>query len=109
MQGVCKGSNIVKEVGSWISQNKPLVIGLAAGIGGLITLSLLACLWSCCMRRKHAKRKPTWPQQTWQQPGAYVARQGWFNNQSERQFRSPQHQPLPLPLPVLRQPTERWA
>src|SRR5271156_6272025 len=45
--GVCQGSTVGGEIASWIDQNKALVIGLAAGIGGFIVLGLLCCIISC--------------------------------------------------------------
>jgi hypothetical protein len=44
-------------VKSWIDDNKPLVIGLSAGIGALLVLALLSCLIRCFRRpRKQQKR-----------------------------------------------------
>ncbi|KAI9804784.1 MAG: hypothetical protein M1825_001152 [Sarcosagium campestre] len=69
--GLCEGSSAVKEISSWINRNKPLVIGLGSALGGLLLLWILACVWRCCTRRKHTRRrKPTsssWPNQNWSQ------------------------------------------
>ncbi|KAI9681381.1 MAG: hypothetical protein M1817_002664 [Caeruleum heppii] len=68
--GQCEGSNVAKEIGSWISRHKPIVIGIASAIGALILFSILGCVWRCCTRRKKSKRKvvpPVWPQQNWSQ------------------------------------------
>jgi hypothetical protein len=44
-------------VKSWIDDNKPLVIGLSAGIGALLVLAILSCLIRCFRRpRKQQKR-----------------------------------------------------
>ena len=48
--GVCKGSSAGGEIKSWIGDNKGLVIGIAAAVGGLILLGLLGCLWRRCRR-----------------------------------------------------------
>ncbi|KAF1808827.1 hypothetical protein P152DRAFT_468737 [Eremomyces bilateralis CBS 781.70] len=61
--GRCTGSSFAKEVGSWIETHKPIVIGVSCGVGGLLLLALLSCLWSCIRRRRgrSARRAPTWP------------------------------------------------
>lgn len=65
--GVCKGTSVGGEVGSWIDDNKTLVIALASAIGGLILLAILGCCCRACRRRKHGVKK-----------GAYKPRhQGW--------------------------------
>jgi hypothetical protein len=53
--GQCSGSSIGNEIGSWIDRHKPLVIGLASAIGGLIILSILGCCWRSYKRRKTRK------------------------------------------------------
>jgi len=63
--GVCQGSTVGGEIVSWIDQNKPLVIGLAAGIGSLIVLALLCCIISCFRRRGRAKKRPMRPPPGW--------------------------------------------
>lgn len=68
--GQCEGSNVGQEIGSWITRNKPIVIGIASAIGGLILFSFLGCAWRCFRRRKQPKRKAiphAWPEQTWNQ------------------------------------------
>jgi hypothetical protein len=55
IQGQCSGSSIGNEVKTWIENNKPLVIGLASGIGGLIVLSILSCCWRSYKRRRRGK------------------------------------------------------
>lgn len=49
--GQCKGSTTGGEIKSWIDDHKALVIGLGAGIGGLLVLIILTCLISCCCSR----------------------------------------------------------
>ncbi|ORY12350.1 ADAM 8 precursor [Clohesyomyces aquaticus] len=53
--GQCNGSSVAKEVQSWIDSHKPLVIGLASAIGGLILLSILGCCYRSCKRRRQRK------------------------------------------------------
>lgn len=63
--GVCQGSTVDGEIVNWIDQNKTLVIGLAAGIGSLIVLTLLCCIISCFRRRGRAKKRPMRPPPGW--------------------------------------------
>jgi hypothetical protein len=44
-------------VKSWISDNKPLVIGLGAGIGALLLLSILSCVIRCCRKPRKQERR----------------------------------------------------
>ncbi|KAE9363800.1 zincin [Stipitochalara longipes BDJ] len=44
--------------GSWLDRNRSLVIGLAAGLGGLVALLLLCCIYSSCRKRKRANVLP---------------------------------------------------
>ena len=61
-QGQCKGSTTAKEIGSWIHDNKNLVIGICCAIGGLILLSILGCIVRRCRRpRKPRRVQPTMP------------------------------------------------
>ncbi|OJD12098.1 hypothetical protein AJ78_07247 [Emergomyces pasteurianus Ep9510] len=53
--GVCEGSSFGKEVKSWIDKNKSLVIGLSAGIGGLLLISILSCIIRRCRKPRHRK------------------------------------------------------
>ncbi|KAF2748940.1 zincin, partial [Sporormia fimetaria CBS 119925] len=56
--GQCGGSSVGNEVKSWISRNKNVVIGVAAGVGGLVLILFLVCLCRCCGRsRKKRKMK----------------------------------------------------
>lgn len=53
--GICRGSSFGKEVESWISSNKGLVIGIACAVGGLLVLSIFACCINRCRRRRAPK------------------------------------------------------
>ncbi|KAI4102449.1 MAG: hypothetical protein L6R37_004388 [Teloschistes peruensis] len=51
--GQCKGSSTAKEIGNFFQEHRPIVIGVAAGVGGLLLLSIL----SCCIRRYRRPKK----------------------------------------------------
>lgn len=53
--GQCKGSSTGKVIKSWIDDHLNVVIGIAAGIGGLIVLSIIWCLINRCRRARHAR------------------------------------------------------
>lgn len=72
--GQCKGSSVGKEITSWISKNKTLVIALASVIGGLILLSILSCCVSRCRRGRRAKARKNAPP-----PPGWVGAPGWNN------------------------------
>lgn len=43
---------------SWFDRNRSLVIGLAAGLGSLVVLLLLCCIYSCCRKRNRVSALP---------------------------------------------------
>ncbi|KAL8420635.1 hypothetical protein RB594_003427 [Gaeumannomyces avenae] len=55
------GGGIVGDIGAtasnWFEQNKPLAIGLIAGIGGLIALLTVCCCISSCRRKRAVRRQ----------------------------------------------------
>ncbi|KAJ6260271.1 p45K [Drechslerella dactyloides] len=59
--GSCVGNNVLNDVRGWIQRHLPLVIGLSAGIGGLIVLSILWCCVRSCMRRMKRKKMRAHP------------------------------------------------
>lgn len=59
--GVCQGSNVVEELGDWLSNNKNIVIPVAAVVGGLILISILSCCISSWRRSRRARRVPKPP------------------------------------------------
>ncbi|KAJ2893672.1 ADAM family of metalloprotease-like protein ADM-B [Zalerion maritima] len=64
--GVCKGSNVVKEIGSWLDENKNIVIPVASVAGGLVLIALLSCCigsWRRSRRAKHAPKPAVPPMQ----------------------------------------------
>ncbi|KAI9839592.1 MAG: hypothetical protein M1819_002218 [Sarea resinae] len=59
--GQCKGSNTAKEIGSWLSHHKAVVIGVASAAGALVLFMLLGALRRC-FRRAGSRQKPqAWP------------------------------------------------
>jgi len=54
--GQCANGSVGKEIKSWIDRHLSLVIGLSAGIGGLIILLILCCCWSSYRRRSKQKK-----------------------------------------------------
>ncbi|KAF1917097.1 Metallo-peptidase family M12-domain-containing protein [Ampelomyces quisqualis] len=54
--GQCANGSVGKEIKSWIDRHLNLVIGLSAGIGGLIVLIILCCCWSSYRRRSKQKK-----------------------------------------------------
>lgn len=77
LQGQCRGSSTAREISSWIHDNRKLVIGICAGVGGFLLLSLLGCCLRRCLRPRTPKRRQqpvpppmmstAWPQQQQQQ------------------------------------------
>ena len=67
LQGQCKGSSTAKEIGSWIHDNKNLVIGICCGVGGLLLLSILSCLIRRCRRPRRPRRTQPMPPPPMQQ------------------------------------------
>lgn len=59
--GQCQGSTVGGQISSWVSQNKPLVIGLSAGLGSVLVLAILSCLVSCCRRSRRRRLAPAMP------------------------------------------------
>jgi hypothetical protein len=62
-QGQCSGSSVGKEISSWISDNKPLVIGLSCALGGILLLMFIGCIFRRCRRprpkaRRHGHHRP---------------------------------------------------
>ncbi|CZT08733.1 related to ADAM family of metalloprotease ADM-B [Rhynchosporium agropyri] len=51
-----------ESVGSWVSRNRGLVIGLAAGLGSLALIVLACCICSCFRKSKKRKASPIPPQ-----------------------------------------------
>ncbi|EER23572.1 Disintegrin family protein [Coccidioides posadasii C735 delta SOWgp] len=55
--GSCTGSSFGNEIRSWIDRNKNLVIGLSAGLGGLLVLAIFGCIFRRCRRPRPKNRK----------------------------------------------------
>ena len=54
--GLCSGGDIVDDVGSWIEENKDIVIGIGSAIGGVLALSIVWCCIRRCRRRRAMKK-----------------------------------------------------
>jgi len=67
--GVCTGGTVGKEIKDWIDRNKPLVIGLAVGIGSLLIILILGCCISSWRRRSRMRKAPPPPVSGWRPPG----------------------------------------
>jgi hypothetical protein len=79
--GVCQGSNFASEVGSWINDNKNIVIPVVSVIGGLLLLAVLSCCVNAWRRRRRPRMMkqmpPGWGQQYPRTFGGHpVARRG---------------------------------
>tara|TARA_R110002003_G_scaffold41_3_gene2830 strand:+ start:15573 stop:18047 length:2475 start_codon:yes stop_codon:yes gene_type:complete len=56
LQGQCANGSVGREVKNWIDRHLGLVIGLAAGIGGLLLLCIFCCCWRSYRRRSKQKK-----------------------------------------------------
>ncbi|TLS23274.1 uncharacterized protein PpBr36_06327 [Pyricularia pennisetigena] len=52
INGACTGSSFAGEVGTWLTDNKNIVLPVACAVGGLVLLALLCCCWTAFARRK---------------------------------------------------------
>jgi hypothetical protein len=87
--GRCQGASVGGQVSSWIDDHKAIVIGVCAGVGGLILFAILSCCIRSCRRRSASKKRvPPPPQpppggwQGWQQPAMQMQtypNRGWAN------------------------------
>ena len=81
--GRCRGASVGGQVSSWIDDHKAIVIGVCAGVGGLILFAILGCIVRSCRRRRANKKFAAAPAQP--PPGGW---QGW---QGGRQPQMAQH------------------
>lgn len=91
--GRCRGASVGGQVTSWIDDHKAIVIGVCAGVGGLILIAILGCCTRSCRRRRANKKFAPPPAQP--PPGGW---QGW-QAQGGRQ---------PAP-PMQQHPSQGWA
>jgi len=68
--GNCQGASLGNQIGAWISDNKNIVIPVAAVVGGLILLAFVSCIWNCCRRKRRVPPPPAPPPAGW---GPYSA------------------------------------
>jgi hypothetical protein len=118
-QGQCKGSTVGGEVKSWIDDNKPLVIGLSAGIGALLLLSILSCVIRCCRKPRKQERRHHRPRPRhtggWDydgpMPPAMTQRGGggWVDSQNAGGWRPPTYAAPYYPPPSYGQTSVRYA
>lgn len=54
--GRCKGSTTGGQIKSWVEDHKPLVIGVATGVGFLLLLIIGSCIYSCLCGAAHRRR-----------------------------------------------------
>ncbi|KAM5442005.1 hypothetical protein MferCBS31731_002834 [Microsporum ferrugineum] len=55
--GQCTGSTFGNEVSDWVSRHKPIVIGVAVGVGCLLLLAILSCICGRSKKRRPRNRK----------------------------------------------------
>ncbi|KAJ9141844.1 Disintegrin and metalloproteinase domain-containing protein B [Pleurostoma richardsiae] len=94
--GNCDGSSLGKEIGSWIQENKKIVIPVATVVGCLILLAVVSCCWTAYRRRGRRARKvnktaPVGPPPPYQPGGWYAGPVGWGGGpqQQQQQMMSP--------------------
>ncbi|KAI0124484.1 zinc metalloprotease mde10 [Hypoxylon sp. NC0597] len=65
--GQCQGSSLADQVGSFFSDNKNIIIPVAASVGGLIVLGLTCCIFTSCRRRARRRKlaKTVQPSNSW--------------------------------------------
>jgi hypothetical protein len=98
--GQCQGATVGGQILSWIDSNKPLVIGLSAGIGGFLLIAVLSCIISCCRRRRRPKYVANQPPPGWTAPPPPRGRRYQGGNQWAGQQ-------IPQPPPM--RTRDRWG
>ncbi|KAI1456163.1 zinc metalloprotease mde10 [Annulohypoxylon moriforme] len=65
--GNCEGSSFVDQVGSFFSDNKNIIIPVAASVGGLLLLGISCCIITSCRRRARRRKiaKSVQPSGSW--------------------------------------------
>ncbi|KAI1210275.1 zinc metalloprotease mde10 [Annulohypoxylon truncatum] len=65
--GNCEGSSFVDQVGSFFSDNKNIIIPVAASVGGLLLIGLSCCMITSCRRRARRRKiaKTVQPSGSW--------------------------------------------
>ncbi|KAH6683077.1 Metallo-peptidase family M12-domain-containing protein [Halenospora varia] len=110
--GACKGASVGKEITSWISENKTLVIALASVIGGLIIIAIFSCCLSSYRRRNNAQKRANKPIPAgWTGPGGWNGGPNMSQNGSRSHGGGSQWQDNSgwRPPPPTWQPTVRYA
>lgn len=116
--GQCDGSSVAAEIRSWVAAHKPLVIGLSAGLGSVLVLTVLGCCVSSIRRRRAAKRvRPApVPPQAWSGSAAWRGQQdvqqwGGQGQQDVQQWGGQwQQQQVPMqPQVPMQHPPQAWG
>ena len=103
--GECNGASVGKEISSWISSNKTLVIALASVIGGLLILLIAGCCFSRYRRRRTMKNRPAgpppgWPRQNYGNRAPPMRQSGGWG--PDGRWRQQPQQPAWTPGPTVR-------
>ncbi|KAL8716626.1 MAG: hypothetical protein Q9225_006059 [Loekoesia sp. 1 TL-2023] len=113
--GQCEGSSTAKEIGSWLHDNRNLVIGIACGVGGLLLLSILGCCIRRLRRPKRVRARSPPMQQGWA-GGPMPQGNGWNASRGSRAPNGywdgpppPPHWQHSPPPPQYMQPSVRYA
>jgi len=92
--GRCRGASVGGQVSSWIDDHKAIVIGVCAGVGGLILFAILSCCIRSCRRRRANKKMVAPPPRP--PPGGW---QGWQGGHQQNGHQQP---------PMQMQPSHGW-
>lgn len=104
--GECTGATVGKEITSWISSNKTIVIAIASVVGGLLVISVLSCCLNRCRRRARMRNAPKGPPPGWPAGGGT-----WAGAPPPGRVQQPQ-QPAwdrPIPPPQMRGGNGGWS
>ncbi|KAF1834583.1 ADAM 8 precursor [Decorospora gaudefroyi] len=112
--GVCQGGSVGKAITTWIDSHMPIVIGVSAGVGGMLVLCIFCCCWRSYRRRsklrKYAAAGPP--------PAPYQGRRnrsGPMGPPPMGQFAPPpsgapnEHAHVPQPPPLYHRSSVRYA
>ncbi|KAL2001370.1 hypothetical protein VTN02DRAFT_1838 [Thermoascus thermophilus] len=104
--GRCVGATVGNEVNSWVDDHKPLVIGLAAGLGSLVVLSILSYLWRSCSRPRQPVKGNRLPSRPGPYPVPPPPAMGQYRGADANGYWQ-QYPPPPYPPPAYGSPADR--